>query len=465
MDLFSPSANAFRFYDDDAGEATSTPLANQDTNVTVNVSAGDVALQLRYRVQNTTAVAGAATDDFAIQASVNAGAYATVTTSTADVIASASGLTNDGATTNRATNGITDGTGGFLAGEQCADGTLDNFTHTASTFTEHVWGLTVVSADVANGDTIDFRVSLNGGTPGMTNAVTPRITVQKSITGTGALSAQAGDVAGSGTSSSTGTGALSAQAAAVDGAGESAWVGTGALSAQAASADGAGTSSSTGTGALAAQAAAVDGAGVSSSTGAGALSSQAAAVAGVGVSSSTGTGALNAQSATVAGEGTAASGDITGTGALASQAGAVAGVGVSSSTGTGALSAQTAAVDGSGTSASTGAGALAAPSAATAGAGTSRSTGTGALSAQAATVAGTGSSSSLGGGILEAGNAIIVGVGAATIALIPRNPVEPGAGRSLRPQRAAATEPSSSAASPVGNAAYAVPANRTVKPS
>jgi hypothetical protein len=49
--------------------------------------------------------------------------------------------------------------------------------------------------------------------------------------------------------------------------------------------------------------------------------------------------------------------------------------------------------------------------------------------------------------------------------LEPRNPVEPGAGRSLRPQRAAATEPSSSAASPVGNAAYAVPANRTVKPS
>ena len=181
MDVFTPVAQAFRFYDDDAGEATSTPLANQDTNVTINVDAGNVPFQLRYRIQATTAVAGAVTDDYALQRSHNGGAYATINGTTTAVLAAAAGLTNDGATTNRGTNGITDGTGSFVAGEQSSDGIVDNWQLTASNFTELVWGGTVVAADVSNGQTITFRVSLNGGTPGMTNSVTPTITVQKSV--------------------------------------------------------------------------------------------------------------------------------------------------------------------------------------------------------------------------------------------------------------------------------------------
>jgi hypothetical protein len=177
--VFSPSANAFRFYDDDADEATSTPLANQDTNYSADVNAGDFALQLRYRIQNTTAVAGSATDDWTLQVSKNGGAYTSITTATSNVKATASGLTNDGATTNRGTNGITDGTGSFVAGEQSSDGTIDNNQLTASNYTEQVWGITLVKADLTNADTLDFRVSLNGASPGMTNAVTPRITVVK----------------------------------------------------------------------------------------------------------------------------------------------------------------------------------------------------------------------------------------------------------------------------------------------
>lgn len=220
MDVFSPSANAFRFYDDDAGEATSTPLANQDTNITVNVDGGNVALQLRLRIQATTAVAGATTDDYAIQRSHNAGAYATVTTVTTAVIASTSGLTNNGATTDRATNGIANGTGSFVAGEQSTDGTVDDWQLTASNFSEIVYGLTVVAADVANGDTIDFRVSLNGGAPGMTNAVTPRITIQKAVVNSGALSG-----AGAGTATASGA---SRAAAALSGAGASTATASGA---------------------------------------------------------------------------------------------------------------------------------------------------------------------------------------------------------------------------------------------
>lgn len=186
-DVFAPNANAFRFYNPDGDEATSTPKANQDTNITVSVTAGDTTVQLRYRIQNATAVAGATTDDFGIHCSHNAGAFSQVGGSTVIIPSGnpASGLNNDSATTNRATDGITDGTGTFVAGEQCTDGLLDNWQLTASNYSEIVYGLTVVAADVTDADTIDFRVALNGGSPGMTNSVTPRITITKAATLTG----------------------------------------------------------------------------------------------------------------------------------------------------------------------------------------------------------------------------------------------------------------------------------------
>lgn len=176
---FTPAVDKFRFYDDDAGEDASTPLAAEDTNVTINVDSGNVPFQLRYRLQESGGVAGAATDDYDLQRSLNSGGYSTITGATTAIITSASGLTNDAATTNRATNGITNGTGSFVAGEQSTDGVLDNWQLTASNYSEIVYGGTVVAADVNNNDTIDFRVTLNGGTPGMTNSVTPRITIQK----------------------------------------------------------------------------------------------------------------------------------------------------------------------------------------------------------------------------------------------------------------------------------------------
>ena len=176
--VFTPAVDAFRFYQSGT-ESGSTPLANQGTNITVNVDSGNVAFQLRYRVQETGGADGASTDDYGLQRDIDGGGYATITGATTGIIASASGLTNDAASTNRATNGITDGTGSFVAGEQCTDGLLDDSQLTASNFTEHVWGGTVVAADVSNGNVISFRVSLNGGTPGITNSVTPTITITK----------------------------------------------------------------------------------------------------------------------------------------------------------------------------------------------------------------------------------------------------------------------------------------------
>lgn len=181
MNTFTPSVNAFRFYDDDSTEAASTPLANQDTNITVNLDGGNVALQLRYRLQEGGGADGGSTDDYALQFAIGGGGFTTVTGATTGVIASTSGLTNDNATTNRATNGIADGSGSFIAGEQCTDGTLDNHQLTASNYTEHVFGITLVAADLNDADSITFRISLNGGTPGITNSVTPTITADFSV--------------------------------------------------------------------------------------------------------------------------------------------------------------------------------------------------------------------------------------------------------------------------------------------
>lgn len=183
MDAFVPVVNAFRFYADGT-ENGSSPLDAEDTNITVNVDGGDQQVHLRIRIDETGAgsLGGATTDDYQLQYSKNGGAYTSVTASSSDVHAdTGSSLTDGGATTDRATNGISNpASGSFVAGiQEEGDGQIANWQLTADNFTEHVWALLVVAADLANGNTLAFRVTLNGGSPGMTNNVTPTITIQK----------------------------------------------------------------------------------------------------------------------------------------------------------------------------------------------------------------------------------------------------------------------------------------------
>src|SRR3990167_6449105 len=250
---------------------------------------------------------------------------ASITTQTANawVLAMAGSAVNDAAVTGPTgyVNTIDDN-GNDAADLTCAGGTLEIASPGAS-------------------DPASWTSWASGTWYGITAALKAEVVV---ITGTGALSAQAGDVTGVGVSSSTGTGALSSQAADVTGAGEAAWVGSGALTAQAAAVVGSGVSSSTGSGTPTAQAASAAGVGVSSSTGTGTLAAQVADVGGTGISSSTGTGSLSAQSSIAAGAGVSSS---TGTGVLVSQVADVTGEGVSSSSGSGTLTAQSADVTGS----------------------------------------------------------------------------------------------------------------------
>ncbi len=183
MDAFSPDANAFRFYEDDGSpsESASTPIAAQDTDVIRDISS-DNQLHLRFRIEEVGggSIGGATTDDYQLQYRVNGGGgWANMTASSTEVQAdTASELTDDGATTNRATNGISDGSGSFVAGiQEEGDGEITDYQLTADNFTEHVWALDLIAADLVGGDFIDFRVALNGGNPGMDNSVVPRITM------------------------------------------------------------------------------------------------------------------------------------------------------------------------------------------------------------------------------------------------------------------------------------------------
>lgn len=174
-DVFTPEVDAFRFYSDGT-ESGSSPKAAQDIDITLDAT-GDAQFHLRYRVQETGGLSGASTDDYALQVNKNSGGFVAVTASSSDVQSdTASSLTADGATTNRGTNGITDGTGSFVAGEQEeTNGVIEDRQLTADNFTEHVWACKLIDTDLGDGDTLDFRVTLNAGSPGMTNSVTPRL--------------------------------------------------------------------------------------------------------------------------------------------------------------------------------------------------------------------------------------------------------------------------------------------------
>jgi len=180
-DKFVVDFDAFRFYEDGT-ESGSSPIAAQDTNVTGRNVDSDSQIHLRCRVQETGAgsVGGASTDDYQLQWRKNGGgSWTDVTASSLNAKAdTASQLTDGSATTNRATDGISDGTGSFIAGEQEeGDGEIEDFEHTADNFAEHVYALILVSVDLADNDFLEFRMRLNAGA--MDNSVVPRVTVAK----------------------------------------------------------------------------------------------------------------------------------------------------------------------------------------------------------------------------------------------------------------------------------------------
>ncbi len=182
---FVPDADAFRFYQDDGSpsESQSAPIIVEGGSITneirQDIAGGDKQVHLRYRVQEIGDgdIDGGTTDDYSLQYQVNGGGgWTSITTSSSRVQTDTSSELSDGsATTNRVTNGLSDGSGSFVAGEQeDGDGEITDSQLTGNDFTEHVWALDLISADWSASDFVEFRMRYNGG--GMDNTALPRIT-------------------------------------------------------------------------------------------------------------------------------------------------------------------------------------------------------------------------------------------------------------------------------------------------
>jgi len=177
---FIPSLDSFRYYEDGT-ETGSSAIDTQDTDISRNVDS-DSNLQIRIRVQEQGpgSVGGVSTDDWQLQYDKNTGGFVNVASSSSNVKAFPSASLVDAADT---TNRLGAGTGSFIAGEiDEANGEVTDHQLTADNFTEYLWSVTLISADLANNDTLDFRVLLNAAA--INSDIVPRITATKSITTT-----------------------------------------------------------------------------------------------------------------------------------------------------------------------------------------------------------------------------------------------------------------------------------------
>lgn len=169
---------AYRFYAE-GSESGSTTLAAQDTAPSVDVSSGDVALQLRVCLQNTSANPVWATDDFRLQVNLDNSNYEDVTATSPSWTKGfdSANLTEGASTTNR----LTGGTGTFVAGKVSEDGEVNDLGWSANNYTELLYSLVLPAVALVNGDTLWFRVLYNGAVTNMTYSVTPTINITKAI--------------------------------------------------------------------------------------------------------------------------------------------------------------------------------------------------------------------------------------------------------------------------------------------
>ena len=169
---------AYRWFGEGT-EAGATALAAQDTAVTGDITNGDATGTLRIRLQETTAAAVPATDDWQLQYEKNlSGSWIAVTASSvAAQTYDSPNLTNQAVTTNR----LTGGTGTFVAGQVSEDSLVDDLGWAGNNYTELVYALKIKAADVVSGDTLRFRVLRNGATATMTYSQTPTINITQTL--------------------------------------------------------------------------------------------------------------------------------------------------------------------------------------------------------------------------------------------------------------------------------------------
>jgi hypothetical protein len=164
----------YRFRNDDGSEAAATWKAAANTNINGDVTSGNLDLRIRIAAQEVGTTA--ATFTASLWVSKNGGAYAAISDVTSNVKSVDSANLTDNANTTQQITGFT-----FVAGRV---DDVDNIMSSTSSIaqnsgTEFEWMIRLISADLANGDTLDFRV-YRSGAPITTYTNTGRITIIKS---------------------------------------------------------------------------------------------------------------------------------------------------------------------------------------------------------------------------------------------------------------------------------------------
>ena len=158
---FRPDPEVFRFYEDGT-ESGSTPIENEDVDlVDFDMIPGDAQIHLRLGIDALGTTSGTSSDDYHLFARLNGAEndYLPVTTTSSFVKAdSASSLSGGSDSTDRSTDGITDGIGSFVAGEQSVTGVVTDRQLTTGNFTEHVWALVLIADDLSDGDSLTFQL-------------------------------------------------------------------------------------------------------------------------------------------------------------------------------------------------------------------------------------------------------------------------------------------------------------------
>lgn len=168
----------FRIRDDNTAADPGTPnwitTEDQGTAEVINTA---TMFRIRFVISNTGAAN--ATSNFDLYVSKNSGSYAAVTTTSNNVQAVDAGDSSSADATALSTGNfqLTAGTGTAAAGEYDEDGSVGANLSNGNYF-EVEYCVSIVYADVADADTLDFRVYYNGAAMD-SYSVTPRVEVNK----------------------------------------------------------------------------------------------------------------------------------------------------------------------------------------------------------------------------------------------------------------------------------------------
>jgi len=172
---FTPNLNKYAFYNE--GTETGSVIIGSESNPgTLSLTANKV-LQVRIGIVETGDAGGSPLDDYQLQVQINSGGWNNVTgVSTGAIVYDSADITGTNPTTQR----LSSSTGTWQIGEICEDGLLDDFNFAKSVFTEFLYSVQLINADLSNDDSVQFRCLFNGAT--FTYSVTPAITISKITT-------------------------------------------------------------------------------------------------------------------------------------------------------------------------------------------------------------------------------------------------------------------------------------------